>query len=260
MAKKPKLRNPKIEFDELQMYFGKPYVIDLESAEGSITIYQPTIGDIIDIGENKFFSSLSAIVSNTTQYKVMLWDLGMDWNKTSDFELFILLHKSISDEVSQLLFHLNFSEFEVYERTLHDVTEVVMYSKKYKIAIDKNVFNHMAQYLQNVFQIKPEEKITSDPVLKRLFLDKDRRQQEREAKKDIDNTSNLKSIISACVNHPGFKYRKDELKELCVCEFYDSVQRLQIYESTTALMKGMYSGFVDGSKIKPEDYNFMKSF
>jgi len=23
-------------------------------------------------------------------------------------------------------------------------------------------------------------------------------------------------------------------------------------------MKGMYSGFVDGSKIKPDDYNWMK--
>jgi len=39
----------------------------------------------------------------------------------------------------------------------------------------------------------------------------------------------------------------------------DSVQRLQVYESSTAVMKGMYSGFVDGSKIKPENYNWMRS-
>jgi hypothetical protein len=29
------------------MYFGEPYVIDCENAKGSITIYQPTIGDIL---------------------------------------------------------------------------------------------------------------------------------------------------------------------------------------------------------------------
>ena len=52
--------------------------------------------------------------------------------------------------------------------------------------------------------------------------------------------------------------RIDELKELGVAEFYDSVKRLQIYESSTALMKGMYSGFVDSSKINSDDYNFMK--
>ena len=45
-----------------------------------------------------------------------------------------------------------------------------------------------------------------------------------------------------------------------VCEFFDSVQRLQIYESATACMKGLYSGFVDGSKIKPEEYNWLKEF
>ena len=30
----------------------------------------------------------------------------------------------------------------------------------------------------------------------------------------------------------------------------DSIRRLQVYESTTSLMKGMYSGFVDTSKLK----------
>jgi len=38
----------------------------------------------------------------------------------------------------------------------------------------------------------------------------------------------------------------------------DSVQRLQIYESSTALMKGMYSGFLDTSKINKEELNFMR--
>lgn len=68
----------------------------------------------------------------------------------------------------------------------------------------------------------------------------------------------MKTIVSSLVNHPGFKYKLKELKEVGVAEFYDSVKRLQIYEQSTALMKGMYSGFIDGSKIKPEDYNFMR--
>ena len=37
----------------------------------------------------------------------------------------------------------------------------------------------------------------------------------------------------------------------------DSVKRIQKYEQSTAVLKGMYSGFVDGSKINPEQYNFM---
>lgn len=269
MAKSPKSRNPKIKFDKLQMYFGKPYKIDLgtvkissglfkEDVKKSITVYQPTIGKIVDMGEEKFFSSLNAFITNTTSYRLPLWDMGIDWNEISDFDLFLILYKSIDDDVSQLLFKLDMSNFEFYTMTLEGVETPVLYSKKDEIIIDENVYNHFSQYLQEVFQLKPEEKLTDDAVMKKWFVDKDRRQKERDEKKGIDNESNLQAIISACVNHAGFKYSLRELENVGVCEFYDSVQRLQLYESTTALMKGMYSGFVDGSKIKPDDYNFMK--
>lgn len=48
-------RNPKVEFDLLQMYFGRPYVIDLENAMGVITVHSPTLGQIVDIGETRFY-------------------------------------------------------------------------------------------------------------------------------------------------------------------------------------------------------------
>jgi len=67
------------------------------------------------------------------------------------------------------------------------------------------------------------------------------------------------SLISACINHPGFKYKLQELKDVGICQFMDSVQRLQVYESSTALLHGMMGGFVDSSKIKSDDYNWMRS-
>jgi hypothetical protein len=97
--------------------------------------------------------------------------------------------------------------------------------------------------------------------MKEWFISKDRRQasiDEEKAKKNEARNNSLLPLISACVNHPGFKYKLEELKDITVCQFYDSVHRLQIYENSTALLKGMYSGFVDAKKIKPDDYNFMK--
>ena len=38
----------------------------------------------------------------------------------------------------------------------------------------------------------------------------------------------------------------------------DSVQRLQIIESTSALLHGSYSGFADVSKVDKEQFNFMR--
>ena len=61
------------------------------------------------------------------------------------------------------------------------------------------------------------------------------------------------------LNHPGFKYKKDELKEVGIVEFMDSVKRLQTYESVTALMSGMYSGMLDTSKLNlKEELNWMR--
>ena len=60
------------------------------------------------------------------------------------------------------------------------------------------------------------------------------------------------------VNHPGFKYKTNELKEIGIVQFMDSVKRLQTYENATALIKGSYSGFVDTSKIDKEQFNWLK--
>ena len=65
-------------------------------------------------------------------------------------------------------------------------------------------------------------------------------------------------MISFYLNHPGSKYKKNELRNVGIVEFYDSVQRLQIYESTHAVINGSYSGFVDTSKIPKNEFNFMR--
>lgn len=253
-------RNPIIQFDNLQIYFGRDYIIDLEGVDGTLTITQPTIGDIIDIGYERFYISLGVLVANTTSYRALLWDFGVNWNDISDFELFRSLYQGIDTDVSKLLFNgLDIKEFILCEKQLDDKQQVVLYHKDKQIEIDENVYFHISQYLRNVFQIFPEEKLTSSKMMQEWYIRKDKREQENNEKKnDKSLTNSFQAVISSCVNHPGFKYKLKELNEMGVAEFYDSVKRLQIYESTTALLKGMYSGFVDSSGIKSEDYNFMR--
>ena len=260
-------RNPKIEFDRLRLYFGEPYVIDLDSAVGSITLYQPTIGDIIRIGENRFYSTLSLFVTNTTAHRLMLWGEGskpiIDWNEMSDFDLFTMLVKNADKEVYSLfLGDLDLSKFERLGKNVDDKEVLTFYDAEDGIEISEEVYWHLSQYLREVFNIFPEEKITKDRILKQWYIDKDRRQraidEEKEKKGKTKPSSSIQPVISAYVNHPGTKYKLKELKEVGVCEFWDSVQRLKIYEQTTACLKGMYSGMIDSSKVKPESYNFMK--
>lgn len=258
-----KYRYEQFEFDKLQMYFAQPYVIDLENTQGLITVYEPTIGDIIECGEKKFFNTLGIFVDNTTTYRSLLWDAGQDWNTMSDFELFCSMYQGIDADVSKLMFgDLDWNKFELCSKQVsEDKAETVLFNSEKGIEINERVYQIFHQYLQAVFTLHPEEKITKVDTLKKWYIDKDKRElknAELKRKKGEDKKHSMMNLISSCVNHPGFKYKTSELKQVHVYEFYDSVQRLQVYEHSTAVLKGMFSGFVDGKKIPADAYNFMK--
>lgn len=259
---KVKSRNPVIHFDRLPMYFGDPFIIDFNDLKGKVIIYSPTIGDIVEKGETRFYTSLNILTTNTTANRLMLWDNGIDWNEISDFELFSMLIKGIDKEIASLFFgDLDITKFERYARQNEDNVEMILYNEESDVEINERAYFYISQYIRTIFNYFPEEKLTNSNFLKKAFIDKDKRQKdinEYKAKKGDDLGSHLQSQISSFICHPGTKYKLRELKEVGVCEFFDTLQRLQIYESATACMKGMYSGFVDGKKIKPEDYNFMR--
>ena len=258
----PKSRNPKIEFDRLQMYFGEPYHINLENVRGEIIIYSPTIGKIIEVGEKVFYQTLNVFCTNTTANRLMLWEAGIDWNTISDFELFTMLINTINPDVASIFFgDLDFSKFERVGKNIEDRSVMVLYNPEDDIEIDEQVYHHICQYMRAIFNYYPEEKLTKNETLKKWYIDKDRRERDNEKeKKDNgkERSSTLQSQVSSYINHPGTKYKLRELKEVGVCEFFDSLQRLQIYESATALLKGAYSGFVSLKGVNPDDYNFMR--
>jgi len=257
---KLKTRYPQLEFDYLQIYCGLPYTVDVSTANGTFEITLPTVGDIIRCGQKKFDSTLSIFTTNTTSYRLLLWKQGIDWNELSDFNLFCMIYQQIDDDVAAMLFkNVKFSDFQLFSKKLGEEETIVLYNKETDTEINEEVYQYIAQYLRVAFNVHPDEKITKDEGLKRAYIRKDesalRQAEANNEKKD----SSLQPLISACVNHPGFKYNLKEVMDINICEFYDSVKRLQIYENSTALMKGMYSGMVDGSKINPESYNFMKA-
>ena len=259
--KKLKSRNPVIAFDKLKLFFNEPYIIDIEGCDGVIKLIQPTMGDIIELGEKRFYATLNVFTTNTTAFRLQLWEQGKDWNIISDFELFYMIVGSAEKEIYQtFLPDIDFANFSICKKRKPDSDEqvTVLYDLVNKIEINEEVYFHLSQYLRNIFNIFPEEKITQDGLLKKWYIEKDKREQKNNESKKEKEDSGLLSLVSGCCNHPGFKYKSNELKELGVYQFYDSVKRLQVYESTTALQKGMFSGFMDSKNIKPEDYNFMR--
>ena len=247
--------NDKLEIDTLQLYFGEPFIIH-DDIFNDIQILQPTIGDIIKEGEKKVYSAVNIFVTNTTSYRVQLWDLGIDWNKLSDFSLFCMLAPTLSKDSTKLLFNdLDFQKFQVLQTT-DDEPVVYLFNEESNVLIDEKKYTTISSYIRSMFNIHPKVEKAKGKSTKEWIIFEDR--QNQDLHKNDSYQSTLLPLISACLNHPGFKYKKNELREVGIVEYMDSLKRLQIYESSTALMKGMYSGFLDTSKINKEELNFMR--
>lgn len=245
-----------LDFDPLYVYFGDDYVIN-----DRITIHQPTIQDFIDNKESNIYSAITPFITNTTGCRVQLWDMGIDWNKITNLELFALMIKNVNYQYSKIIFgNIDFSTFKLYKKTESGEKKIILYSPKIDLEINEDIRQKMCKYIQYAFYaFPPEEEFTSNKTLKQELINNDKQKiiaqrKEQKGKKG----QNLLSMISFCLNHPGFKYKKNELRNICIAEFMDSVQRLQMYESTRALYNGMYSGFVDNSKINKNELNFMR--
>lgn len=246
---------PHFSFDVLRLYFGEDYKIN-----DKIVIHQPTIGDFITYGESNIYNAITPFVSNPTTFRVQLWEMGIDWNKFQDFKLFFMLIKSLNYEYTKLIFDdIDFQSFELCYRPNTDSEDQhnwVLYSKKNDIEIDYNTYREMSQYIQFMFDITPKVERIKGKYAKQDTINEDK--QKQALANQSKHTSNLLPMISFCLNHPGFKYRKEDLKTMGIVEFIDSVRRLQVYETTNALLKGMYSGFVDVKKLNKEEMNFMR--
>lgn len=266
------------QYDELQMYFGYDYYVT-----DKIKISQPTLGDIIDYGDTKFYTMVSTLCANPTSFRLQLWKKGIDWNTLSDWDLFLQIYKSFTpQDTSLILGELNLSWFEPHIKK--EEQNVINEDKEFKptiflvyiddkwrdenglilqdkmkyfdfnnaIIIDEFVYTQMIEYIRDMFDIHPKVEKAKGRGTKEAIIEEDEMNLAIEKKKNAKrkhNKSFLLPLISAMVNHSGFKYKKNELKEVGIVEFMDSVKRLQVYESTKALMSGMYSGMCDMSKI-----------
>lgn len=244
------------EFDRLKMYFGEPYYVTYDG--GQIEVMQPKIGDILSFGERNFYSMLNVFVANPTSYRLQLWQLGKDWNTMSDYELFCMLIKTLDVESTKILFgNLDFQLFDLYGKKVDDTDVVTLYNKEQQVEIDEDTYKHIAEYLRLMFNIYPKVEKAKNKATKEAMIWED--EMNLANSKNDSNQSTLLPLVSACVNHPGFKYKLADLKDMGIVQFMDSVQRLQIYENTRALMSGMYSGMVDTKGLDKNALNFMRS-
>lgn len=268
----------------LKVYFGDPYPVS-----DKITLYQPTINDVIQ-DEEGFWNGVYSLIATSTMHRLQLWEMGIDWNKISNYEMFCTCVSQMSSSASKMFFkdQLDFSKFQLLKIYGVDPDELKLpdgqdkptrsdkrnlkfhnFQKMYTfydsdddIEINADTYHLISSIVSEMTHIYPKDEYAFGKTSKEFIIQGDtnlRIRQEEKLKNSKTASSTMRQMISMCVNHPGFKYNIEQTRNLTISQFMDSAKRLQIYESTHALYIGSSSGFVDTSKIPSESFDFMRS-
>ena len=237
-----------INVDHLKLYFGDPYVVN-----NYITIYQPTIGDIIEYGEREYFSMINTLTAIPSDMKSQLFDMGLDWTKVTDFQLFIMLSQSLSQKQTKIVLgDIDLQRMKPVENLQNG--EVILRDPVTGAIIDELAYMTISAYLCRLHNITKKVEKAGNKYTKQVLIDEDRQKREYSAKQPYK--SFLMPLISSIKVRQA--YTKDYIRNMGLQEFFDDVNRSQIIVNTDALLSGAYSGMMDTSKVKKSAFNWMR--
>lgn len=173
--------------------------------------------------------------------KFQLFDMGIDYTAISDFQLFYgLLSRGFSREQTAILLgNLDFPKFQIFQKK--DSGEIVMYDRETNIEIDEYTYLVIADALRSIHGLKRNNQLPANEATKQILIEDAREDYLRN--KNREYHSQLKNMVSAMINCDGFKYNHDEVWNMKIHAFIDSVRRISKMKHADLLLQSGYSGF-----------------
>lgn len=234
--------------DELKIYRGEDFVVSKY-----ITIHQPTLGEICDFGEKDYYLMVYNFTATPQSMKSQLWDMkpSIDYTEITPYELFyVMLYGIFPVEKTSILFgDLDFTKFQPMQ--MHDSKSVLLYQKinGEDVIIDEYTYSIIVDYLCRVHFIERDLKRPANNSTKMVLIEDARDELERNKNKEYH--SQLKNLISTMVNSEGFKYNHEQVWNMKINAFMDSVKRITKIKNSDLLLQSGYSGF--GVNLKEVD-------
>lgn len=244
--------------DELQLYFGDDYVIN-----DFISLKHPRLNDIISMGENDYFGMINLFTTIPSDIKPFLYDnFQIIWEDLSEFECFLrFFWPQITSAHSQRLFRgLDFTQFQLEYNPNTQEYFLYQYKDQNLVVVDSRIYMLISDALRLMHGQKKKVEHAASKTVQRILIDDDRAKQKRAAAKreKEGNKSSILPLVSALINCSDFKYGLEEIRQMPIYAFMDSVSRVQIVRNSTALLQGCYSGMIDTKKIDKNELNFMR--
>ena len=235
--------------DQLKLFRGEGYKIN-----DKILIRQPTLEEIVDFGEQRYFGLVRTICSTPADRKVEIWDkLHVFWEKIDEYDLFISLFQTLQKSEASILFgDMDFTTFKLGTQT--GLPDLVLKNKD-QVVIDRAIHKLMTDYLRQIHKLKKNVDTGFNDATRKIMIEDDRDEMALQMQKPFQSL--LLPLISSLTNCPEFKYRWDDVWTLPIGVFMDSVERVQKHKSYNFVMQGIYSGWVDMKKLDKKELHWM---
>ena len=268
------------KYDELKIYRGSDiYITD------KIKIKQPTIGQIEEFGEQRYFSAVLNLTSVGVDLIWHLTEMGIDFTKISDYDLFckvivplvsskknILklleenylydeecakIYNNLSDEDKEemlinplelVLDNIDLADF--IQCTDTTTNEIVLYNREKDITIDRTVYMRVVDVVRKIHGFKRNNIVPANESTKQDMIEDAR--DEHLASKYNTFKSILLPYVSSLINHPSCSYKHNDIWDLGINAFFDSIKRINKIQNATLLLQGAYSGFASLKGIDKE--------
>ena len=256
------------DIDELKIYRGSDIPIT-----DKIIVTQPTLDQIIEFGEKRYFQAVHQLTGVGADFKWQLWDyFQIDYTTIDDYELFkkMIWHslsskkyiykklmdnqdkyaeelKKISEEdlaemlvnpLSLILKDIDLADFEEYESD--KCQETILYDKEHDITIDRFVYAKIVDAVRKIHGFKRNDQVPANDITKMFLIDDAREEAMLAAQKPYKSV--LRPLISALAAKTG-QLGNDNIWNVKVNMFFDSIKRINKIQDATLLLQGAYSGF-----------------
>lgn len=218
-----------------------------------IEVRIPTVEQILQ-NEDQYYGIVSSLVATPFDMMVQLDDIGIDFTKIDDYELFLITFQTIrSQDVSLIFGDLDLSGFELAINEENQT--VVLLNKDTGVIIDKSIAFQIAQALRKIHHLERNRRKAGNDEARKFLIERARAKLKRQQRKG--HNSQLEPLIIAMVNTEQYKYNYEETKALSIFQFNESVVQIVKKIDYMNKMHGVYSGTVSVKDLKQEDLNWL---
>lgn len=242
------------QVEELKLYMSE----DIKIANG-IVLKCPKIKDVAEYGESAYFSMASTLCATPSSMMVALDDMGLNYMKVKDFELFVMLCQSLSPEMTRpLLGDLDLTKFKPHQ--LGDTEDIILVHEDTKhdenpVIISPIIYEVLTTYIRKMHGFKKEVKKAGNEITRRQLIRLAR--QDAAMAKNKPHESFLRPVISAVKCRMG--YSMDYIRAMGIFELMDDLSRLNVIINADAALSGMWSGMVDTKKMDKSVLNWTRN-